>query len=167
MIKKKTDCLTFKIKEDLAMTLIKKTDNYWPSFPSLIDNFLSRDWMDWSNSNFSSTNTTLPAVNVKENENEFKIEVAAPGLTKKDFNINLENNLLTISSEKEDSKSEEKENYSRREFSYQSFTRSFTLPENLVDGEKISARYEDGILKIEIPKREEAKPKPARTIKIA
>lgn len=149
------------------MTIVKKTDSYWPAFPSLIDNFLSRDWMDWSNMNFSSTNTTLPAVNIRETEDDFLIEVAAPGLTKKDFEINLENNQLTISSEKEQSKNEEADNFTRREFSYQSFKRSFNLPEHMVDGEKISARYEDGILKIEIPKREEAKPKPARVIEIS
>ncbi|MCF8268018.1 MAG: Hsp20/alpha crystallin family protein [Ignavibacteriales bacterium] len=149
------------------MTIVKKTDSYWPALPSLIDNFLSRDWMDWSNLNFSSTNTTLPAVNVRETEDDFLIDVAAPGLTKKDFQINLENNQLTISSEKEQSNDEENYNYARREFSYQSFKRSFNLPEHLVDGDKVSAKYEEGILKIQVPKREEPKPKPARVIKIS
>ncbi|MCB2219060.1 MAG: Hsp20/alpha crystallin family protein [Bacteroidetes bacterium] len=149
------------------MTLVRKNDQMWPTFPSLIDNFLSRDWMDWSNMNFSNTNTTLPAVNIKETKDDYKIEVAAPGLSKKDFKINLENNQLTISSEKESTKKEEDDNYSRREFSYQSFTRTFNLPEHEVDGDKIAASYNDGILTIQIPKKEEAKPKPARMIKIA
>jgi HSP20 family protein len=123
--------------------------------------------MDWSNMNFSNTNTTLPAVNIKETKDDYKIEVAAPGLSKKDFNINLENNQLTISSEKRATHKEDEDNYSRREFSYQSFTRTFNLPEHEVDGDKIAASYNDGILTIQIPKKEEAKPKPARTIKIA
>jgi len=146
------------------MTLVKRnSDNL---FPSLFDNFFSRDWMDWNNSNYSNTNTTLPAVNVRENDQEFTIEVAAPGMKKDDFNINLDNNQLTISSEIK-SKSESKEgNYSRKEFSYQSFSRSFRLPVSLVDGDKISAKYDEGILCIRLPKKEEAKPKPSRIISI-
>lgn len=149
------------------MTLIKRSNSYYPSIPSFIDNLFSRDWMDWSNFNFSSTNTTLPAVNVRETENEFELEVAAPGMKKDSFKVNLENNQLTISSEWKDEKKKDEDNYSRREFSYQSFQRSFTIPENLVDGEKISAKYNDGILIVKLPKREEAKPKPAREIKIS
>ena len=154
--------------EDKAMTILKKSDSYYPSFPSLIDSLFSRDLMDWSNTNFSSTNTTLPAVNVKENDEEYEIEVAAPGMKKNDFKINLDNNQLTISSEikKEDS-TKEIDQYTRREFSYQSFQRSFTIPDNVVDGDKIAAKYNDGILIIKLPKREEVKPKPAREIKIS
>lgn len=123
--------------------------------------------MDWSNLNYSNTNTTLPAVNVLENDNEFVIELAAPGMKKEDFRINLENNILTISSERKEEKEEKKDQYSRREFSYQSFQRSFTLPEYHADREKVTAKYIDGILNIIIPKREEAKPKPAREIEIS
>jgi HSP20 family protein len=149
------------------MTLLKRTNSNYPSIPSLFDNLFSRDWMDWSTSNYSSTNTTLPAVNIMENDNEYEIEVAAPGMKKDDFKVNLDKNQLTISSEKSEEKKEKNaDNYSRREFSYQSFQRSFTLPENLVDDEKISAKYSDGILHVRIPKREEVKPKPAREIKI-
>lgn len=149
------------------MTLLKRFENSTPSFPSFFDNWLNRDLMDWTNLNFSNTNTTLPAVNVKENENEFELEVAAPGMTKNDFKINLDQDTLTIASEKTvDNKKEIDGNYTKREFSYQSFQRSFTLPENLVDGDNILAKYENGILKIHIPKLEAAKPKPARTIKI-
>jgi len=146
------------------MTLVKRNSDQF--FPSLFDNFFNRDWMDWNNSNYSNTNTTLPAVNVRENDQEFTIEVAAPGMKKDDFNINLDNNQLTISSEIK-SKSESKEgNYSRKEFSYQSFSRSFRLPVSLVDGDKISAKYDEGILCIRLPKKEEAKPKPSRIISI-
>jgi HSP20 family protein len=148
------------------MTLLKRSDSYFPSIPSFIDNLFSRDWMDWSTSNFSSTNTTLPAVNIKENDNEYELEVAAPGMKKDNFKINLDNDQLTISSERKDEKNETEDSYSRREFSYQSFQRSFTIPENLVDGDKISAKYSDGILTVKLPKKEEAKPKPAREIKI-
>jgi HSP20 family protein len=148
------------------MTIVKR-DNYWPSFPSLIDGLFSRDMMDWNNSNFSLTNTTLPAVNIKETNDEFLIEVAVPGMNKKDFKINLEDGVLTISSEKKNEIKKENEDYKRREFSYQSFQRSFTIDQKLVDGENISAKYADGILFISLPKREEMKPKPPREIRIA
>ncbi len=147
------------------MTLAKRSNMYLPSF---WDNFFSKDLMDWGSTNFSSTDTTLPAVNVKESEDAFQIEVAAPGMAKGDFKVNLENNVLTISSEKKEEKKDEgKGLYTRREFSYQSFQRSFTIPENLVEGEKISAKYSDGLLSISLPKKEEVKPKPARDIKIS
>jgi HSP20 family protein len=149
------------------MTLVKTSDRLFPAFPSFLDNFLGRDLMDWNNANFSGTNTTLPAVNIKENDDSFVIEVAAPGLTKKDFKINLDRNRLVISSEKSEESNEKKGKYSRCEFSYQSFQRAFTLPESTVDGEDISAKYADGILEIRLPKREEVKPKPPRAIEIA
>ena len=113
---------------------------------------------------------TLPNVSrfaVKETSDDYFIEVAAPGMKKKDFKINYHNNLLTISSERQDEKEDKNDNYSRREFSYQSFQRSFTVPQNSVDGEKIEASYADGILNIKLPKREELKPKPAKEIKIS
>ena len=123
--------------------------------------------MDWSNSNFSGTNTSLPAVNVRETIDEFVIELAAPGMDKKDFKISFKNNVITISSEKEDKKEEKKENYTRREFSYQSFQRSFTVPENAIMSDKIEALYNNGILEVKLPKREEVKPQPEREIKIS
>ena len=123
--------------------------------------------MDWSNNNFAGLNSTLPAVNVRESDDEYQIEVAAPGMKKKDFKVNFENGRLTISSEVKDEKEEGKNsNYTRREYRYQSFQRTFTVPENLVDSEKIQANYSEGILYITLPKREEVKPKPAREIKI-
>ncbi len=146
------------------MTLARRNDTYLPSF---IDRFFNNDLMDWGMSNFSSTNTSLPAVNVRETEDDFYIEVAAPGMKKNDFKINYHNNVLTISSEKQNEKEDKNDNYSRREFSYQSFQRSFTVPQNNVDGEKIEATYNEGILNIKLPKREEVKPKPAREIKIS
>lgn len=134
--------------------------------PSMFDRLFEGDLFDWSNRNFSVTNTTLPSVNIKEKVDAFEVEVAAPGFEKNDFKLELNHDLLTISSQKKvENETKEDETFTKREFSYQSFTRSFTLP-NSADGEKIGASYENGILRISIPKKEEAKPKPARTIDI-
>jgi HSP20 family protein len=92
--------------------------------------------------------------------------VAAPGLTKENFNLNFNKNRLVISSEVKDEKNENEGKYTRCEFSYQSFVRSFYLPDGLVDSDRISAKYNDGILLVTLPKREELKPKPARQIEI-
>lgn len=138
------------------------------SIPSLIDDFFGRDMEELFNmGNRILHRNTVPAVNIKENNDKFSIEVAAPGMKKEDFSIEVENDTLVISSEKE-SKMEEKDkegNYTRREFSYQSFKRTFTLPET-ADGEKISAGYTDGLLNISIPKKEAAKEKPAVRIEV-
>ncbi len=150
-------------------SLVKSNGSFFPSIPSLFDDFFMRDWFDWSLGNWRSAGSTLPAVNIIETNDDFRIEVAAPGMKREDFKVELDNNMLVISSEREE-KNEEKDkngNYTRREFSYQSFQRSFALPENMVDGEKISARYKDGILHITVPKREEAKLKPARQIAVS
>nr|WP_321409376.1 Hsp20/alpha crystallin family protein [uncultured Carboxylicivirga sp.] len=148
------------------MTLAR-LNNRFPSMPSIFDRFFDGELMDWNNSNFSSTNTTMPAVNVKENDNEFSIDVAAPGMKKDDFKVSYDNGRLTISSEfKNESEEKEDEKVTRREFSYQSFQRSFTVEETAVESENISASYENGILHITLPKREEIKPKPAKQIDI-
>jgi HSP20 family protein len=151
------------------MALARLSDNRWfPTVPSMLDKFFEGDLMDWNTWNFAGTDSTLPAVNVMENDNEYKIEVAAPGLNKKDFNVNYDNGRLTISSEKkEEHEEKDGEKVTRREFSYQSFQRSFTVPETEVDAEKIDAKYTDGILRLTLPKREEVKPKPAKEIKIS
>ena len=149
------------------MTIAKLSDNLYPSFPSFFNKFFEGDMMDWSRSNFADTNSTLPAVNIRENDDEFMIEVAAPGMKKEQIKVDYDNGRLTISSERKEDKNDKKDTYSRREFSYMSFQRSFTIAENLVDGEKIKATYNDGILHISLPKREEIKPKPARQIKIS
>lgn len=150
------------------MTLAKLSNNWFPTFPSFVDKFLEGDLMDWNNLNFAGANSTLPAVNVKETKNEFTIEVAAPGMKKDDFNLNYDNGRLTISSEtKSEHEEKEDEKITRKEFSYESFQRSFSMDEKTVDVEKISAKYKDGILHVVIPKREEVKPKPARMIAIS
>ncbi len=107
-----------------------------------------------------------PAVNIRENEEGFVLEMAAPGMQKSDFKINLDNNVLTLSSEKQEEKEESNERYSRREFNYGSFTRSFSLPKT-INLDKIKADYKDGILSINLPKREEAKVAVNRQIEIA
>lgn len=132
--------------------------------PSFTDDFFGKDFMaDFFD---SSANKTIPEVNVLENADSFKIEVAAPGLAKNDFKIEVNNNVLTISSEKEAKQEDEGDKFIRREFSYSSFQRSFSLPES-VNQEKIKANHKDGILIVEIPKRDEAKEKPRREIKIS
>jgi HSP20 family protein len=154
--------------EGLKMTIAKLSDNVFPSLPSFFNRFFEGDLMDWSNSNFAGINSTLPAVNIRENGDEFLIEVAAPGMTKDHFKVNFDNGRLTISSEQKEEKAGKKdEKYTRREFRYMSFQRTFTIPDTLVDGDKIKAGYSDGILHISLPKREELKPKPAREIKIS
>ena len=150
------------------MNLIKRNQNSMNQWPLLFDDFFNRDIFNWGLSNFSETNTTVPGVNVKETKDNFEVEVAAPGMDKKDFKIELDGNKLTISSEKSDRHEEnyEDEKYSRKEFSYQSFQRSFTLPKDVVDGDKIEAKYENGLLHLVIPKKEEAKQKPPKQIQI-
>ena len=100
--------------------------------------------------------TKVPAVNIAETENEFHIELAAPGLKKEDFKINLDKNVLSISAEKKADSDSEGKKYSKREYSYTSFVRSFTLPDT-ADQSNISAEYADGILKLNVAKKEEAK----------
>ena len=136
------------------------------SMPNLLDDFFGRDLM--SNVFDDHTGVSVPAVNVIENNDEFRIEVAAPGLDKKDFKIDLDNNVLTISSEKEmkDEETDKNGKFMRREFSYSSFKRSFSMPQS-VEADKINAKHKDGVLYISIPKREEAKQKPPKQISIS
>ncbi len=150
------------------MNIIKRNGNSMNQWPLLFDDFFNRDFFDWGLSNYSDTNTSIPKVNVKETKDNFKVEVAAPGMNKNDFKIQLDGNMLSISSEKSNEREEnnEDEKYSRREFSYQSFQRSFTLPKDVVDADKIEAKYENGLLHLVIPKKEEAKQKPPRQIQI-
>lgn len=143
------------------MSLVRFSNSY----PSVFDTLFENNWFEGENRNYATTNTTLPSVNIKESSEEFEVEVAAPGFGKNDFHIELNRNLLTISSDKQLENKIEKQ-FTRKEFNYQSFSRSFTLP-NIVDSEKIEAKYENGILKVLIPKKEEAKPKPVRMITIA
>lgn len=145
------------------MTLVR----YNNRLPRFFDDFFTKD-MDRFFDGVTS-NSNLPAVNVKEDENDFRVEVAVPGFEKEDFKVALDQDVLTISTEKEEKHEENDKqgSYVKREFHHQAFKRSFRLPENVVDGDKIEARYEAGILHLTLPKREEVKPKPARLIDIA
>ena len=147
------------------MTLVK-TNGRSEIMPSIWNNFFNTDLFNWDN-NFVDSGNSIPAVNIKEKPDSFLVEMAAPGMDKKDFKIEIDGSALTISSEKQNEKEEKDgENYNRKEFSYQSFYRTFHLPKEVVNADKIQAKYENGILKLEIPKREEAKQKPARLINI-
>src|SRR5690606_20314068 len=117
--------------------------------------------------NFSSTNTTVPSLNIREKADCFEIEVAAPGMEKADFNITLSNNILTIASSKSSSAERSEDNFIRKEFSYASFQRSIELSNDVVDDANIQASYENGLLKVHIPKKEEAKIKAPRKIEIS
>jgi HSP20 family protein len=150
------------------MALVKRNGELLNPLPMLFDDFFNRDLFNWRNSNFSDTNTTIPAVNIKETPESYEVEVAAPGMTKKDFRIELDGNRLTISSEKTNQSEQHTDSrYFQREFSYQSFERTFNLQKDVVDVEKIQAKYENGLLHLMIPKREEAKQKPPRQIQVS
>ena len=105
-------------------------------------------------------------MNISDRANDFLIEMAAPGFSKEDFKVNIENEVLTISAEKKNEKKDENSRYTRKEFQYSTFTRTFTMPEN-VEADKIGAEYKEGVLSLTLPKKEEAKVKPAREIKIS
>jgi HSP20 family protein len=144
--------------EDKAMlpTITRKT--YSPFLSNLFDD----DFFPV----LSNRTSSMPAVNIKENEKSFMLELAVPGMDKKDLKIDINEDVLTISSESKNETEEEKDGYKRKEFSYSSFCRSFFIPEN-VNREKIVASYSDGILNVELPKMEEEKSKISRQIKIS
>lgn len=141
------------------LPMLRKHSN----LPSFADEFFGKDFLSSFFEN--EAGYSMPAVNIAETKDNFRIEVAAPGLNKEDFKIDLQNNVLTISSEKQESKEENNEKIMRREFSYCAFKRSFSLPD-LVEHDNIKAIHKNGVLSIEIPKREEAKEKPVRQISI-
>ncbi len=133
--------------------------------PSVFDDFF-KPWNEWFDGNGSVNRTVnIPAVNITENKNEYKVSVAAPGLKKEDFKIDVDGTMLTISSEKEEEKEEKEGKSTRKEYNYSSFTRSFTLPED-VNKEAIDASYTDGVLKLLLPKKEEVKKSPAKQIAV-
>ncbi len=144
------------------MTLMRRNQNQTPTLSSVFDEFLNNSFF---NNDF--TDATMPAVNIKEGEKSYELEFAVPGLNKKDFNIDLNHNVLTVSYEKKNEEAKTEENYTRREYSYESFQRSFTLPEGKVNYDKIKANYKDGILKIELPKRDEVITKANQKIAIS
>jgi len=131
--------------------------------PDIIDEFFGRNLI--SDFDFMG-GVSIPAINVVEGKDDFSIEVAVPGLNKKDFKIDVHNNVLTISSEKEHKNEEKNGKYMRKEFSYAAFKRCFSLPDT-VAADKVKASHKDGILNIVIPKKEEAKKKEPKQIAIS
>jgi len=153
--------MKFNLKKIKDMTLVKRNNGFL--FPSFVDDVLKPDWFG----GIEKLHANVPAVNIKETEDGFAIELAAPGKKKDDFVIEVDDNILTISSEAKTEK-EEKDTagrYTRKEFNYAAFKRSFSFPET-VNEDKINASYEDGVLKLTLPKKEEALPKPKRQIEI-
>lgn len=133
--------------------------------PSVFDDFF-RPWNEWfDNGGLLGRTMNVPAVNITENENGYQVSLAAPGLKKDDFKIDVEGNMLTISSEKEESREEKDKKFTRKEYNYSSFRRSFSLPDE-VNREKIEAKYEQGVLHIALPKREETKKLAAKQIAV-
>jgi HSP20 family protein len=143
------------------MALIKRSE--WPSFGgSLLSNYFDDDRF------FNSPwlrGQEIPAINVKENDNSYEVEVAVPGYRKEDFNISVDNGLLTISAEHKQENEKKDDNYTRREFGYSSFSRSFRLPEN-VDQDDIQANFQNGVLTMNIKKNEKGRMKQTKSIQI-
>lgn len=147
------------------MKPVKRTFNgLFPTFDNLWNDFFSDDFMIADRQRPANT---MPAVNVKEDDTQYTLEVAAPGMNREDFHVEVNHNVLTISSQQEEKQEEQGNNgnYTRREFRYSTFSRSFTLPET-VEHEQINARYDSGVLHVTLPKREEARTKAPRTIEI-
>lgn len=146
----------------------RRNRHAFDQFPSL-GNLLSDIWNDELPTAFRSNfneGMTLPKVNIKETTESYEVQMAAPGFKKDNFNVSVENDELLISAEISEQEEDKNEEFTRREFGYASFQRTFVLPET-VDGDRIKAKYEDGILNVTLPKKEEAIPKPAKTIKVS
>ncbi len=136
------------------------------SQPTVFDDFF-KPWNEWfdNESNLWNRMLTVPAVNITETKDDYKVSLAIPGMKKDDFKVAIEGNMLTISSEKEENKEEKEKTYTRKEYNYSSFSRSFTLP-NEVSKEKIEATYVDGVLTLVLPRKEEAKKAMTTSIKV-
>jgi HSP20 family protein len=124
-------------------------ERMFPEFSDITENMMTEDLLNREN--------WMPSINVKEHKNDFEIEVVAPGFTKKDFEVSVSDDVLTISAESKQEKEEKEENYSRREFFHNSFTRTFTLPKSIDLKKNIKAKYDNGILSIHLEKMESAK----------
>lgn len=141
------------------MSIVKRSNVL---FPSVVNEFFRPDWFGGS----ENYQVAVPAVNIRESELDFQLELAIPGRKKEDFNIEVDKDVLTVSAEQRAEDTVQVENYTRREFSYSAFKRAFTLPET-VNVDAVNATYEDGVLRFVLPKKQEALPKPKRLIEIA
>ena len=149
------------------MSLIKfnNRNRLFPSWNNdSLKSFLSSD--DFFNNDFFEQDSLMPAMNVKEHENDFEIEFAAPGFSKKDFEVTIKDNVLNVCGEKKLEKEEKEEDYTRKEFSYNSFKRSLSLPKTVNADQDVKATYKDGILKLNLHKKEEAKEQPKKVIEV-
>lgn len=134
------------------MSIVRWNPMVAPTFRSLVEDFFGdSDFLNFRDKNL------VPAVNIKETEGEFEIELAVPGMTREDIKVEVLDGVLTISAEKNDSKEEKTKKYTRREFSYNKFSRSFTLPEN-VNPDAVVANYAEGVLHLNVPKVEKVLP---------
>ncbi|HEX6891020.1 MAG TPA: Hsp20/alpha crystallin family protein [Chryseolinea sp.] len=143
--------------------LAKSNGSLFPAIPTLFDDIINKDWLDSSLTAWAA----LPVANVRETNEAFVIEVAAPGMRRDDFKVELQDNVLSISADVHESYSKADNNYARREFSYQSFHRRFKLADDIVERSKVSARFNNGILFITVAKRENAKAKPSKVIAVS
>ncbi|GAA4241334.1 Hsp20/alpha crystallin family protein [Winogradskyella psychrotolerans] len=149
------------------MSLIKfnNRNRLFPSWNNEgLKNFLSND--DFFNNDFFDEDGLMPAMNVKEHDNDFEIEFAAPGFTKKDFEVTIDDNVLNVCGEKKEEKEEKKEDYTRKEFNYNSFKRSLSLPKTVNTDQDVKATYKNGILKLNLLKKEEAKGQAKKVIEV-
>lgn len=149
------------------MSLIKfnNRNRLWPSLTNDgLKSFLNSD--DFFNSDFFEEDSLMPAMNVKEHKDNFEIEFAAPGFTKKDFEITVNDNILNVCGEKKDEDEQEDKDYTRKEFSYSSFKRSLSLPKSVNVDQEVKAVYENGILKLNLKKKEEAIKQPKKVIEV-
>jgi HSP20 family protein len=146
-----------------AKAVAKRSD----LFPSVFNEFFQpwNEWFDHSKGDLWGNVLSVPAVNIVEAKDAYKVSLAIPGMKKDDFNINVEGNMLTISSETKEEKEEKDEKFTRKEYNYSSFSRSFTLPDGVMQ-DKIAAKYEDGVLKLTLPKTEETRKIPAKHIAV-
>lgn len=146
------------------MSLIKFNKNRFPWNNNLVDFF---DCDTLFNDDFFNMEKSLPAMNVKEHENNFEIELASPGFEKKDFEITMNDDILEVSAEKSKEEEDKDDDYTRKEFNYRSFRRSLQLPKTVDDSKDVKATYKNGILKLQLMKKEEAKEKSKRVIEVA
>ena len=147
-------------------TLAKNGNALATKSPSFFDDFFTRDLFSWPNS-MSEKQGMVPAVNIKETTENFELELAVPGMKKEDFTVELNNDKLIVSASTEHKDEEKTESYTRREFGYQTFTRTFSISEQMVKSDEIAAKYTDGILFITLPKAEEAIAKAPKRIEIS
>ena len=154
--------------EDLVMkTIEKRNGTLFPTIPVLFDDFFTKDFFNRSGSNHLNNTFTNPAINIKDSDKCFELEVAVPGLCKEDFNVEVNDNVLMISAQRTFQIENNEENYTRREFNFQQFQRSFRLPELTVDEDRIEAKYTNGILHVILPKKEQALFNNRKKIKIS